>query len=175
MNEPLRFVPRVCSFEQLCINFANETLQQFFVSHIFKLEQEEYLKEDVQWRNMKFSDNQDILELLAGKPCTLLPLIDEESHFPKVGAALLLCDKCNAHPRFLGKAIFFFLFVLFLFASQGTDSTLLQKMNNHHSGNKIYVASKHRLETVFGIRHFAGVVYYDSTGTKSKVQVKKSG
>lgn len=121
------------SFEQLCINFANETLQQFFVSHIFKLEQEEYLKEDVQWRNMKFSDNQDILELLAGKPCTLLPLIDEESHFPK-----------------------------------GTDSTLLQKMNNHHSGNKIYVASKHRLETVFGIRHFAGVVYYDSTGFLEK-------
>lgn len=84
------------SFEQLCINFANETLQQFFVSHVFKLEQEEYKKEDVQWRNMKFSDNQDILELLAGKPCTLLPLIDEESHFPKVGAAPLLSDKSTS-------------------------------------------------------------------------------
>lgn len=168
MNEPLRFVPRVCSFEQLCINFANETLQQFFVSHVFKLEQEEYLKEDVQWRNMKFSDNQDILELLAGKPCTLLPLIDEESHFPKVGAALLLCDKCTS--SFLGQS-----YIFYFFASQGTDSTLLQKMNKHHSGNKIYVASKHRLETMFGIRHFAGVVYYDSTGTKSKVQVKTSG
>lgn len=158
----------MCSFEQLCINFANETLQQFFISHVFKLEQEEYLKEDVQWRNLKFSDNQDILELLAGKPCTLLPLIDEESHFPKVGAALLLSDKCISW--FLGQSLI--CFVLFLFASQGTDSTLLQKMNKHHSGNKIYVASKHRLETVFGIRHFAGVVYYDSTGTKSKAQVK---
>lgn len=83
----------VCSFEQLCINFANETLQQFFVSHVFKLEQEEYLKEDVQWKNIKFSDNKDILELLAGKPCTLLPLIDEESHFPKVGATPLLSNK----------------------------------------------------------------------------------
>lgn len=41
-------------------------------------------------------------------------------------------------------------------------------MNKHHSGNNIYVASKHRLETVFGIRHFAGVVYYDSTGTEGR-------
>lgn len=75
-----------CSFEQLCINFANEKLQQFFVGHIFKLEQEEYLKEDIVWNNIKFSDNQTILDLLAGKPCNLLALIDEESHFPKVAA-----------------------------------------------------------------------------------------
>lgn len=72
------------SFEQLCINFANEKLQQFFVGHIFKLEQKEYLKEDIVWKNIKFSDNQNILDLLAGKPCNLLALIDEESHFPKV-------------------------------------------------------------------------------------------
>lgn len=78
-------LPSPCSFEQLCINFANEKLQQFFVSHIFKLEQEEYLKEAVHWNNIKFSDNKGILELLAGKPCNLLALIDEESHFPKVG------------------------------------------------------------------------------------------
>lgn len=45
-------------------------------------------------------------------------------------------------------------------------------MNKHLSGNNIYVASKHRLETEFGIRHFAGVVFYDSTGTKGKAQVK---
>lgn len=73
-----------CSFEQLCINFANEKLQQFFVGHIFKLEQKEYLKEDIVWKNIKFSDNQNILDLLAGKPCNVLALIDEESHFPKV-------------------------------------------------------------------------------------------
>lgn len=71
------------SFEQLCINFANEQLQQFFVGHIFKLEQKEYKKEDITWNNMSFSDNQNILDLLAVKPCNLLALIDEESHFPK--------------------------------------------------------------------------------------------
>lgn len=74
----------ICSFEQLCINFANEKLQQFFVGHIFKLEQKEYQKEDIVWNNIKFSDNENILDLLAAKPCNLLALIDEESHFPKV-------------------------------------------------------------------------------------------
>ncbi len=74
------------SFEQLCINFANEKLQQFFVDHVFKMEQEEYLREDIGWTNMKFADNKKILDLLAEKPCNLLALIDEESYFPKVPA-----------------------------------------------------------------------------------------
>uniref|UniRef100_A0A671VL09 Myosin VIIBb n=1 Tax=Sparus aurata TaxID=8175 RepID=A0A671VL09_SPAAU len=82
------------SFEQLCINFANEKLQQFFVGHIFKLEQKEYLKEDIVWKNIKFSDNQNILDLLAGKPCNLLALIDEESHFPK-GSDVTMLNKMN--------------------------------------------------------------------------------
>lgn len=74
----------VSSFEQLCINYANEQLQQFFVEHIFKLEQEEYLKEGVKWKNISYSDNQHTLDLLASQPLNLLSLIDEETHFPKV-------------------------------------------------------------------------------------------
>uniref|UniRef100_A0A3B3I923 Myosin motor domain-containing protein n=1 Tax=Oryzias latipes TaxID=8090 RepID=A0A3B3I923_ORYLA len=74
----------VNSFEQLCINYANEKLQQFFVGHIFKLEQEEYMKEGIVWNNIKFSDNQNVLDLLADKPCNVFALIDEESQFPKV-------------------------------------------------------------------------------------------
>lgn len=85
MNEHLVMVNVfVSSFEQLCINYANEQLQQFFVEHIFKLEQEEYLKEGITWKNISFTDNQHTLDLLALQPLNLLSLIDEETNFPKV-------------------------------------------------------------------------------------------
>jgi len=71
------------SFEQLCINYANENLQQFFVQHIFKLEQEEYTREDISWKHMSFVDNQVILDLIGVKPINIMSLIDEESKFPK--------------------------------------------------------------------------------------------
>lgn len=76
------------SFEQLCINFANEQLQQFFVRHIFKLEQDEYTRENIVWTHMEYQDNQATLNMLAAKPLNMLALIDEESHFPKVCARL---------------------------------------------------------------------------------------
>lgn len=72
------------SFEQLCINFANEQLQQFFVEHVFRLEQEEYARENIVWTRIDYQDNLKILDTLAIKPLNLLALIDEESNFPKV-------------------------------------------------------------------------------------------
>ncbi|KAL4630719.1 unconventional myosin-VIIa-like [Arapaima gigas] len=87
------------SFEQLCINFANEQLQQFFVKHIFKLEQEEYSRENIIWRHVDFNDNQRTLDVLAVKSLNILSLIDEETHFPK-GTDITMLNKMNkAHER----------------------------------------------------------------------------
>ena len=72
------------SFEQFCINYANENLQQFFVKHIFKMEQEEYTKEGINWEKISFVDNQATLNLIAQKPMNILALVDEQSKFPKV-------------------------------------------------------------------------------------------
>ncbi|XP_073987917.1 myosin-VIIa-like isoform X2 [Rhodnius prolixus] len=70
------------SFEQLCINFANEHLQQFFVQQVFKIEQEEYKNEGIDWHNLEYKDNQSVLNLLGTKQGVLM-LIDEQSRFPK--------------------------------------------------------------------------------------------
>ncbi|KXS10692.1 myosin [Gonapodya prolifera JEL478] len=71
------------SFEQLCINLANEKLQSFFNLQIFKLEQEEYQRESIPWQSIDFVDNQPCIDLLCKKPIGLLSLLDEESNFPK--------------------------------------------------------------------------------------------
>lgn len=50
---------------------------------------------------------------------------------------------------------------------QGTDLTMLRKMNEQHKENKVYIGSKSERDTDFGIQHYAGVVNYDSTGTQT--------
>jgi myosin-5 len=69
------------SFEQFCINYANEKLQQEFNQHVFKLEQEEYLREQIDWTFIDFSDNQPCIDLIEGK-MGILSLLDEESRLP---------------------------------------------------------------------------------------------
>lgn len=117
------------SFEQLCINYANENLQQFFVKHIFKMEQEEYTKEGIKWVNIQYVDNHELLQIIGIQNMNIMSLIDEESKFPK-----------------------------------GTDLTMLSKLHSTHGSKPIYLKPKSDHTHIFGVKHFAGNVFYDVEG-----------
>jgi hypothetical protein len=70
------------SFEQFCINLANEKLQQHFNQHVFKSEQEEYEREAIDWSYIEFVDNQDVLDLIEKRPTGIISLLDEACLFP---------------------------------------------------------------------------------------------
>ncbi|KAL3651202.1 Myosin-1 [Castilleja foliolosa] len=84
------------SFEQFCINYANERLQQHFNRHLFKLEQEECMQDGIDWAKVEFEDNQDCLNLFEKKPLGLQSLLDEESTFPN-GTDLSFANKLKHH------------------------------------------------------------------------------
>lgn len=120
------------SFEQLCINFANETLHQYFTKYVFKLEQQEYQKEKIDWRSIPCPDNQHVLDLIARKPDGILALLDDESNFPKA-----------------------------------SDHSFLEKCHFNHALNEAY--SRPRMSSMeFGIRHYAGQVWYTVDGFLDK-------
>ncbi|XP_014602848.1 PREDICTED: unconventional myosin-Va isoform X1 [Polistes canadensis] len=92
----------VNSFEQFCINYANEKLQQQFNQHVFKLEQEEYLKEEIEWTFIDFYDNQPCIDLIETR-LGILDLLDEECRMPKgtdSSWADKLYAKCNKSKHF---------------------------------------------------------------------------
>ncbi|KAI9070663.1 hypothetical protein K1719_047376 [Acacia pycnantha] len=93
-------------FEQFCVNYANERLQQHFNRHIFKLEQENYEMDGVHWTKVYFEDNQECLDLFEKKPSGMLSLLDEESNLPKatdLTFANKLKQHLNANPCFKGE------------------------------------------------------------------------
>merc|ERR1711963_381929 len=83
-------------FEQICINFCNEKLQQFFNQHMFVLEQEEYVREGLEWGNVDFGmDSQKCIDMFE-KPMGLLAIFEEESLFPKA-TDQTFCAKLHAN------------------------------------------------------------------------------
>lgn len=70
------------SFEQLCINYTNEKLQQFFTQDIFKMDQEQYEKEKIDWASVTFQDNQSTIDLIDSK-LSIFSFLDDETKFPK--------------------------------------------------------------------------------------------
>merc|ERR1711990_1441220 len=91
-------------FEQICINYVNEKLQQFFNSHMFTLEQEEYVREGLDWANVDFGmDLQKCINMFE-KPMCLLAIFEEETLFPKATdetfEAKLNVNLLGKHPNF---------------------------------------------------------------------------
>ena len=141
------------SFEQLCINYANERLQQRFNKALFQTEQEEYAREEIDWTKVSFEDNQkcvDVIDGKAGKAAKhrngVLALLDEQCAFPKSTDATFARACADA----LGK----------------DDAT---------EGNA-FKTNKRDPESFFTIRHYAGDVEYDVSGfiAKNKDEVPES-
>ncbi len=93
------------SFEQLCINYANEKLQKFFNDHVLAKEQEEYVAEGIDWSQVKWVDNQPCLDLIEKKPSGVLTLLDEEcmlgSAATDESACLKIKQNNEKHPNFV--------------------------------------------------------------------------
>lgn len=91
------------SFEQFCINYANEKLQQQFNSHVFKLEQDEYIKEEISWKMIDFYDNQPCIDLIEDR-LGILALLDEQCRVPggsDAGFVSKLHQSCHTYPHFM--------------------------------------------------------------------------
>ena len=123
------------SFEQLCINFTNEALQQQFNKFIFKLEQEEYERESINWAFISFPDNQDCLDTIQARPMGILAMLDDECKLGQRGS-----DKNWA---------------------QRLNETYLPEKNQTISDNTRYSATAiQKAKGICGVRHFAGNVQY---------------
>uniref|UniRef100_A0A452SCS0 Unconventional myosin-XIX n=1 Tax=Ursus americanus TaxID=9643 RepID=A0A452SCS0_URSAM len=78
------------SLEQLCINYANEKLQQHFVAHYLRAQQEEYAVEGLEWSFVTYQDNQTCLDLIEGSPISICSLINEECRLNRPSSAAQL-------------------------------------------------------------------------------------
>eukprot|EP00457_Paulinella_chromatophora_P000196 gb/GEZN01000196.1/.p1 GENE.gb/GEZN01000196.1/~~gb/GEZN01000196.1/.p1 ORF type:complete len:1849 (-),score=405.96 gb/GEZN01000196.1/:204-5750(-) len=125
------------SFEQFCINYCNEKLQQHFTNHIFKLEQEEYKAEGVEIKQIDFVDNIACLAMIEANDAKkgvqgILAMLDEEVNLPK-----------------------------------GSDDQLIDKMHEKFGGKQSkektpFYAFTMKKRTYFTVNHYAGPVEYNT-------------
>ncbi|CAL8166745.1 unnamed protein product [Prunus armeniaca] len=130
------------SFEQFCINFTNEKLQQHFNQHVFKMEQEEYTKEQINWSYIEFVDNQDVLDLIEKKPGGIVALLDEACMFPKSTHetfANKLYQTFKTHKRFIKPKLSRTDFAIAHYAGE-----VLYQSDQFLDKNKDYVVPEHQ-------------------------------
>lgn len=131
------------NFEQLCINFCNEKLQQLFIELTLKQEQEEYLKEGIEWEPIAYFNNKVICDLVEEKHLGIIALMDEECLRPGDATDLTLLEKMNerlaAHPHYI-------------FASSRASLMIRKSVGINE----------------FTLRHYAGDVKYNVDGFLDK-------
>ncbi|CAI5468190.1 unnamed protein product [Closterium sp. Yama58-4] len=161
------------SFEQFCINLANEKLQQHFNQHVFKAEQEEYESEAIDWSYIEFVDNQDVLELIEKKPMGIIALLDEQCMFPKSNHetfATKLYQTVGAHRRFDKPKLSQTDFTIEHYAGKVTYQTdlFLEK-------NKDYVVMEHQALLGASIDPFVAALFPMPSGDKAKTKFTSLG
>jgi myosin-1 len=130
------------SFEQFCINYCNEKLQQLFIELVLKQEQEEYNREGIEWQNIDFFNNQIICDLVEAPHKGILSIMDDASKMTaeKVTDELLL---------------------------ETMDRQL--KQHNHYTSRQLKPADKNMRHKIdFRITHYAGDVTYCVNGFLDK-------
>ncbi|KAJ0053589.1 hypothetical protein Pint_01769 [Pistacia integerrima] len=154
----------LCSFEQFCINLTNEKLQQHFNQHVFKMEQNEYSKEEIDWSYVEFIDNQDVLDLIekvimhfifslpvlrkpGGIICSyfavdLLSIVLHSPEDLKPGGIIALLDEACMFPK-------------------SSHETFAQKLYQTFKDHKRFIKPK-LTRSDFTIVHYAGEVQYQS-------------
>eukprot|EP00158_Paraphelidium_tribonemae_P008463 Partr_v1_DN28584_c1_g1_i3_m72864 putative Type-I myosin implicated in the organization of the actin cytoskeleton. Required for proper actin cytoskeleton polarization. At the cell cortex, assembles in patch-like structures together with proteins from the actin-polymerizing machinery and promotes actin assembly. Functions as actin nucleation-promoting factor (NPF) for the Arp2 3 complex len=134
-------------FEQFCINFCNEKLQQLFISLTLKEEQEEYAREGIAWTHIEFFNNAIILDLIENPRNGIVATLDEECMRPGNVSDMTFLDKLNQRHatgnRDSSSSSFF-------------ESTVTEKSEKALKRNQ------------FRLRHYAGAVKYDVDGFMDK-------
>eukprot|EP00903_Cladosiphon_okamuranus_P020316 g18640.t1 len=121
-------------YEQFLINYANEVLQQQFNDFVFRQEQEEYRREQLEWTFIHFPDNVDCITLIEKKPNGIIPTLDEQC--------------------IIGRA---------------TDDRFARELYKKSENNsRFFLTPKMRVDHLFGIKHYAGDVEYDTRGIIEK-------
>nr|TKV91368.1 hypothetical protein SEVIR_9G091500v2 [Setaria viridis] len=173
---------KINSFEQLCINLTNEKLQQHFNQHVFKMEQEEYTREEIDWSYVEFVDNQDVLDLLEKKPGGIIALLDEACMFPKSTHetfAQKMYQTYKAHKRFSKPKLARTAFTINHYAGDVT-----YQADQFLDKNKDYVVAEHQALLNSSRCHFVANLFpplpeetskqskFSSIGTRFKQQLQ---
>jgi myosin-5 len=132
---------QINSFEQLCINYTNEMLQQQFNQHVFVYEQEVYVEEGIDFSRLEFKDNGPCLDLIDKKPLGILPLLDEQAMLGRRASDENFIKKLHQTHIPQGKV---------------------------PDGTEIYYSKPRFANDQFTIHHYAGQVTYNVTGFLEK-------